>query len=239
MSVNNLDILSERVSFISEYNYYVPNLSEEGEEDTELDGSEEVDPNADLEDAEDAEIDPNAEESGDDASLADLEGEETEEISSDGSGEVEIDVTDIVTRQDEMGQSIEDITQKIESALQNITKTVSDLKSDMFNNANTVNSKIDKVEGNLSKEMQKRNPTPEEQLQLRSLSAYPYNMKLTDYWEPTFNYADALKNPNEKPTSKLDASSGEKPKDEEEDEEYVLRVKDVYDVNDFDIKKTF
>lgn len=34
----------------------------------------------------------------------------------------------------------------------------------------------------LEKEIVKRNPTPVEKLEMRSLSSYPYNIKLSDYW---------------------------------------------------------
>ena len=34
----------------------------------------------------------------------------------------------------------------------------------------------------LEKEIVKRNPTPVEKLEMRSLSSYPFNQKLTDYW---------------------------------------------------------
>jgi len=44
-----------------------------------------------------------------------------------------------------------------------------------------MDSVANKIE-NLEKEIVKRNPTPVEKLEMRSLSSYPYNIKLSDYW---------------------------------------------------------
>jgi len=41
-----------------------------------------------------------------------------------------------------------------------------------------ISTKIDDLEN----ELQKRAPTPEEKIEMRSLDSYPYNMKLTDFW---------------------------------------------------------
>ena len=40
---------------------------------------------------------------------------------------------------------------------------------------------INKIEG-LEKEIERRNPTPVERLEMRSLSSFPYSVKLTDFW---------------------------------------------------------
>ena len=44
-----------------------------------------------------------------------------------------------------------------------------------------MDSVANKIE-DLEKEIIKRNPTPVEKLEMRSLSSYPYNIKLSDYW---------------------------------------------------------
>ena len=88
--------------------------------------------------------------------------------------------------------------------------------------------------------MKKRNPTPEEQLELRSMQSYPYNLKLTDYWKPTYEKKEGLVNSNEKPNSKYDVKIGngvESP--EKEEDEFVLKAGDVFNYNDSQVKNSF
>lgn len=46
----------------------------------------------------------------------------------------------------------------------------------------------------LEKEIVKRNPTPVEKLEMRSLSSYPYNIKLSDYWSEKDGQYDVMNN---------------------------------------------
>jgi hypothetical protein len=78
----------------------------------------------------------------------------------------------------------------------------------------TIISKIDQLE----KEIEKRNPTPIEKLEMRSMSSFPYNIKLTDYWSDKEGY---------------DVS-------EPENQEYILTQQDVDDdYSESDIRNTF
>lgn len=81
-------------------------------------------------------------------------------------------------------------------------------------------SKIsDKIEG-LEKEIIKRNPTPVEKMEMRSLSSYPFNQKLTDYWADKGGAYDVM--------------GKEKPK------EYVLTKDDVdSSYSDANLRKSF
>jgi len=80
----------------------------------------------------------------------------------------------------------------------------------------SIASKIDTLE----KEIVKRNPTPVEKLEMRSMDSFPYNIKLTDYWKDVDGY---------------DATGEQKPK------EYILKKDDIDTggVVDTSIKKTF
>ena len=83
-------------------------------------------------------------------------------------------------------------------------------------------SAINKKIEDLEHEVEKRNPTPEEKLEMRSLDSYPYSLKLTDYWaEKEGNY---------------DVMGGKK----EENNEYVLTQDEVdRDYNPMEIKDSF
>jgi hypothetical protein len=72
-----------------------------------------------------------------------------------------------------------------------------------------ITTKIDDLENQL----EKRIPTPEEKLEMRSLSSYPYNLKLTDFWAEKGGIYDVMGNNEE----------------ESEPKEYVLTQKDVDD----------
>jgi hypothetical protein len=77
----------------------------------------------------------------------------------------------------------------------------------------------DKIEG-LEKELIKRNPTPVEKMEMRSLSSYPFNQKLTDYWADKGGAYDVM--------------GKEKPK------EYVLTKDDVESTySDANLRKSF
>ena len=100
----------------------------------------------------------------------DLEGAEDEEVE-------EIDVTAIVKGSDEakeMAQQAVSVGQENSSYLQSLTDKLSNLEAQLTK-MDTIASKIGKLEQDIK--------TPEEKLELRSLDSYPFNMKLSDYWE--------------------------------------------------------
>ena len=91
-----------------------------------------------------------------------------------------IDIDDLTAAQDETSSAIADVNTKIEKLL-----GVMD-KFDKFIDKN--NAEIEA----LKKELEERNPTPIEKLDLRTVNdSYPFNVKPTDYWsekEATSNY---------------------------------------------------
>jgi hypothetical protein len=124
-------------------------------------------------------------------------------------GEVEVDVTDIVKTTEETKNSVSGLDTKIGSLM----STFSDLETKLAS-MDTIISKIDQLE----KEIEKRNPTPIEKLEMRSMSSFPYNIKLTDYWNDKEGY---------------DVS-------EPEEKEYILTQEDVdADYSESEIKNTF
>ncbi len=133
----------------------------------------------------------------------------TEEPTSTEEGEVEVDVTDLVKKTEETKNSVTGLDSKIGSLM----NTFSELETKLASMDNII-AKIDELE----KEIEKRNPTPVEKLEMRSMSSFPYNIKLSDYWSDKEGY---------------DIS-------EPEDKEYILTQKDVEsDYNEADIKNSF
>ena len=125
--------------------------------------------------------------------------------------EVELDVTDLVNNTDEAKAAADKANNNTEMLLQKLTSLEQRLSS-----MDDVSSKIEDLE----KEIVKRNPTPVEKLEMRSLSSYPYSQKLTDYWAEKEGPYDVM--------------------DKEKEKEYVLTQKDVdSDYSDTNIKQSF
>lgn len=138
--------------------------------------------------------------------------------------EVELDVTDIVQKSDEAKQASDEANMKIDQLMAKLGELESKLPNmDMFGQ---------KLE-DLEKEITKRNPTENEKLEMRSMDSYPYNLKLTDYW-------------NTEDDSDYEISNGEGQSFEKE-EELVLtqdevdstysdnKIKDTFDYEEEDI----
>jgi hypothetical protein len=138
--------------------------------------------------------------------------------------EVEVDVTDIVNKVEGTENSVEDVEEKIDnigSQLNQYIEKLTQVNSELMD-------KISELESNMNKQFSKRNPTPNEQLMLRSMSSYPYNQKLSDYWEV-----------GEKDYFKPKGNMVDDTEDEEP-EEYILTKDDIESTfNPTDIKKTF
>lgn len=128
--------------------------------------------------------------------------------------EVELDVTQLVQGTEEAKASANMATQKMAELLAKFGELEGRLS-----NMDAITSKIDDLE----REIEKRNPTQEEKLEMRSFDSYPYNLKLTDYWAE-----------KEGPYNVLD--TGEK----KEPEEYVLTQDDIdSEYNEKDISNSF
>ena len=100
-------------------------------------------------------------------------------MGADSGDEVEVDVTQLVKGSEEAKKSADMSfikTTELLSKFNDLEKRVAAMDS--------ITNKIDTLE----KEIVKRNPTPVEKLEMRSMSSFPYNIKLTDYWKDVNGY---------------------------------------------------
>lgn len=127
------------------------------------------------------------------------------------SNDVEVDVTELVKGSEEAKEAADKASQNSEMLLQKLA----DLEA-RISSMDAVSGKIEALED----EIIKRNPTPVEKLEMRSLSSYPYSQKLTDYWADKKGAYDVMGN--------------------EEKEEYTLTQDDVENsYSEGDIKQSF
>lgn len=120
---------------------------------------------------------------------------------------VEVDVTDIIDKTEETKTSVDGVSTKMDDLM---TK-LSDLETQVSGMDNVI-TKIDDLE----KEIERRNPTPVERLEMRSMDSFPYSVKLTDFWKDKEGY---------------DAT--------EEEEEFTLTQSDVENFDDKEIRASF
>jgi len=122
-----------------------------------------------------------------------------------GEGTEELDITDLVTTQEE-------IKTKQEEFMDSMFSKLNDLETKL-NQMDQIMAKINSIENKVEKSRPK---SPEEKLMLRSLDSYPYNQKLTDYFED----------------KKEDFEKQGK-------EEYILTSDEVENYSPNEVKKTF
>lgn len=140
----------------------------------------------------DIENDPDVEEVGNDPEGGDGESEE-------------IDITDLVTTQQEIQAKQDEFMDGIFSKLDELEAKLSHMDEIM-----------DKISGLEAKFDKYREKTPEEKLMLRSLDSYPFNQKLTDFFDDKKDEMEA--------TGK---------------NEYILTSDDVENFSPNEVKKTF
>ena len=208
---------SKRFMQISEYSFYGVNEAEDDELDAELKDLEAELPPAD--DAEKPEKEPMDDMGGDEDTFGD-----EEPMDDMGGDEVEVDVTDLVNTSNELKTSSEENSAKMAELIDNFNKLASQV-----NSMTQMSKKIDSLDNELktmSAEIQKRNPTPTEKIEMRSLDSFPYNIKLSDFWS---DHSDKVTT-----VASSQSSMGEtKPK------EYVLTKADVDDFSNADIRDSF
>lgn len=115
----------------------------------------------------DTATDPDVEKVGDDETTDVTDTTET----TDG-GTEELDITDLVTKQDDILSKQTEMTDQILSQLNDLQDKLSEMDK--------ILQKVDSLEVKFEKYRQK---TPEEKLELRSLDSYPYSQKLTDFFD--------------------------------------------------------
>ena len=213
LGANNLDEVDEAPSDLKPEDSAEKIANELGIGDQKTDAEPKANQNADQK----TDADPNAKlandlnspEMDDNQPMDDeMGGETTPEM---GGDEVEVDVTSLVKGSEEAKQSADKASQNSEMLLQKL----SDLEARVAN-MTAITNKIDTLE----KEIIKRNPTPVEKLEMRSLDSYPFNQKLTDYWADKEGPYDVMKTDKKK--------------------EYVLTQDDVNkSFNDGSVKDSF
>ena len=120
---------------------------------------------------------------------------------------VEVDVTDIVDKAEETKTSVDGMSTKMDDLLGKL--------SDLESQIGGMDQVIGKIE-DLEKEIERRNPTPVEKLEMRSMDSFPYSVSLTDFWDDKEGY---------------DATEGE--------EEYTLTQSDVDNYDEKEIRNSF
>ncbi len=127
--------------------------------------------------------------------------------------EVEVDITQLIGDIEQNKNVANNANTKMDNLMAQFNQLQSSLKS-----MDAISQKIT----NMESEMEKRMPTPEDKLEMRSLDSYPYNLKLTDYWSDQEGKYDVM---------------GDEPEGEKE---YVLTHDDVNDeYSDRDVENSF
>lgn len=168
------------------------------------------DPNGEMSSMDDPNImggDPNA--MGDEEDIEDID-METEQP-----GDEVIDVDELTQSQETTEFKVDNVDDKLNKVLKIISK---------FNDAIEANDQ--KIE-DLKKEFQKRNPTAEETLNLRSLASYPFSERPDEYWKK-----QQQEHPNYNVISDNDVSTAD------EQKEFEIRKGDIDNFNERDIMKS-
>jgi hypothetical protein len=179
----NIMEAQKRFQKLYEYSFYEPYteaVNEEGEEEAPKEDNTDGGNPMDMGGTEggapmgpDAGMDPMA--GGADAGMDPMAGGEDEEV---------IDVDDLTNAQEKTYDKIGSLSKKFDKLLSVIDK---------FEEVIQMNDeKIESLEANIKAELEKRNPTAIEKLNLRSQNdSYPFNVNPTDYWkqkEASSNY---------------------------------------------------
>jgi hypothetical protein len=121
------------------------------------------------------------------------------------SGTEELEITDLVKAQENIEKKQDEFFNNLFSQIQNLESKLSEMDS-IVNKLNDIESKIEKY----------RTKTPEEKLELRTYDSYPFNQKLSDFFD------------DKKEEMEL---TGKK--------DYVLTSDEVTDITDKDIRDSF
>ncbi len=148
-----------------------------------------------------AEPEPIDVETDDEVTKIDDEGETEEK----GGGTEELDITDLVDSQKNIESKQDEYFNNLFSQIQNLESKLKEMDG-IVNKLNSLEMKIEKY----------REKTPEEKLELRTYDSYPFNQKLSDFFDD----------------KKLEMEKTGK-------NDYVLTTDEVEDVNINDIKKSF
>ena len=146
----------------------------------------------------DVESDPDVEKIGD-------EGKSEEKKDEEGGDSEELDITELVTTQKDIQSKQDDYFENLFGQLSKLESRLGEMDA-IMNKLNALENKIEKY----------REKTPQEKLELKSYDSYPFNQKLSQFFDD--------KQEEMEKTGKND---------------YVLTPDDVTDINVNDIKNSF
>jgi len=144
-------------------------------------------------------------ESDPDVEKIDDEGKSEEETTEEGGDSEELDITELVTAQKDIQSKQDDYFENLFGQLGKLESRLGEMDA-IMNKLNALENKIEKY----------REKTPQEKLELRSYDSYPFNQKLSQFFDD--------KTEEMEKTGKND---------------YVLTPDDVTDINVNDIKNSF
>lgn len=153
-------------------------ISIPGEEGSEEGGDEDpfADDSGDEEPSVDGEDDFGGDDAGEDLEMA----PEEEPIEDDA---IELDVTELVKGSEEAKASADSANLKIDQLMGMVDSLEGQLAG-----MSKISHKIDSLEN----ELEKRAPTPDEKLEMRSLDSAPFNMRLGDFWSDQEGQYDVM-----------------------------------------------
>jgi molecular chaperone GrpE (heat shock protein) len=140
-----------------------------------------------------------------DVEKIDDDGKSEEKTDDEESGSEELDITELVDSQKSIEQKQEDYFENLFGQLTKLESRLGEMDQ-IMSKLNTLEAKIEKY----------REKTPQEKLELRSYDSYPFNQKLSDFFD------------DKKEEMEL---TGKK--------DYVLTSDEVTDIHANDIKKSF
>jgi molecular chaperone GrpE (heat shock protein) len=140
-----------------------------------------------------------------DVEKIDDDGKSEEKKDDEDEGSEELDVTDLVDSQKNIEQKQEEYFENLFGQLNKLESRLGEMDQ-IMSKLNTLEAKIEKY----------REKTPQEKLELRTYDSYPFNQKLSDFFD------------DKKEEMEL---TGKK--------DYVLTSDDVTDINVNDVKKSF
>jgi len=223
---------AKKMMFLTEYKFIVNEDDEDADVDLDApEGGDEAAPEGDVDlsgEVDDIEadlgLDDEAAPEGEEGFEDELGGEElpVDEPMPEAPAEdeVELDVTDLVNSTEEAKMTADETNANVANLINQFNQLQGQLaKMDGLSaNIEALGGKVTDLEHDI----ERRNPTPEEQIEMRSLDSYPYNLKLNDYWSDN---EDKVARPDEN-------INGEK-------KEYVLKKSDVDNFSANEIKNSF
>ena len=151
----------------------------------------------------------------DDPNMMGGEGIEDIDMETEQPGDEVVDVDELTQSQEATEFKVDNVDDKLNKVLKIISK---------FNDAIEANDQ--KIE-DLKKEFQKRNPTAEETLNLRSLASYPFSERPDEYWKK-----QQQDHPNYNVISDNDVSTAD------EQKEFEIRKGDIDNFNEREVMKS-